>query len=178
MTPWFSVLSHLSPAPSRSHHPGPALFWAGLMRSSQVHSSSLTWKPSVSPLPWKREDHIPYSMLHHLFGGVIQAITSGSPQPLLSRRAPDFPAKRPREPLPIWPSSHLSALCAILWGKNHRHPRATLGLWEAKVTQRPARALTPPKSFLPDEGCLTRSNHLRGPLSPWGCLRETSTISP
>ena len=147
------------------------------MRSSRVHSSSLTWKPSVSPLPWKREDHTPYSLLHHLFGGMIQANTSGSPQPLLSRRASDFPAKRPGN-LCSFGQAAISVLCAILWGKNYFHPRARLRLWETRVTQRPARTVTSPKSFLPDERCLTRSNHLRGPLRPWGCLRETSTISP
>ena len=63
------------------------------MRSSQVLSSFPTHKPSVSPLPWKKEDHAPYSLLHHLFGGMIQAMTRSSrndlriPQPLLSRGA-------------------------------------------------------------------------------------------
>ena len=33
------------------------------------------------------------------------------PQPLLSRRPSDFPAKRPREHLPIFPRSNLSAVC-------------------------------------------------------------------
>ena len=49
------------------------------MRSSRVHSSSLTWKPSISPLPWSGEQGTCYSQLHHVCRGLSQAVTSGSP---------------------------------------------------------------------------------------------------
>ena len=94
----------LSQAPSRPHFllPRTNQVLSRLALLPHVQALSFPFVPatssqSCSPLPG-------YNMGHTL----THAVASGSQQLLLSRRESDFPAKRPEEPVPILPSSHLA----------------------------------------------------------------------
>ena len=172
MTSHLPVLRHLSPAPSRSRYLGLDHSHSELMRFLLWPFCLLNVQALSFPFALNVVHSTPYSQVRHL-----QRMDPSSGSPSLS-----FPGGHltflPRGPGNIFPRCQgvISVLCTILWAKNHCRLHGRLGLKEARVKQRPAPAAASLKNLL-SKGCLTRSNHLRRPLSPWGSRRALEQLS-
>ena len=148
------------PTPCRSRCPGLGLFHPGLLRSFFGPSSSPTCMPSVSPLPWSGEYSAPYLLLHHLCRGLTQVITSGTPgfsfpggHLTSCQEAQETFAHFAKEP-----AQHCVQFCG---------EEPLLSSRETGVNGGQGHTVAASLQGLLSEGCLARSSHPRGPLSPW-----------